>query len=70
MLQSTLHPRGGGGGGGRGKVNRISREEDNQMGVKNKTQKIPRASNKTPKILDQTLTPPPQKKILCRISKP
>ena len=45
------------GGGGKGGGTPDFKEEDNQMGVKNKTQKIPRASNKTPKILDQTLTP-------------
>ena len=57
----------GGGGGGGGYVHRISREGDDQMGVKTKTQKIPRASNKTPKNPGPNLNP---QKILCRISKP
>ena len=52
---------------GGGYVHRISREGDDQMGVKAKTQKIPRASNKTPKNPGPNLNP---QKILCRISKP
>ena len=51
MLQSP------GGGGGEG-VFRISSDGDDRMGAKkSKPKKIPKAFNKPPETLDQTLTP-------------